>query len=71
MVLGADKTRINKYKSGYIIKIEGVSISQKWHLMVVSIDTQLGNINGEKLWMNYINVNHLVWLHDSTILNDK
>ena len=63
MVL-ANKTRINKYKPEYIIKLVGVYIRQKWHLMVDSIGTKMGNITGEKLRINYINVKHLVRLYD-------
>ena len=37
---------------------------QKWHLTIVSIGTQMGNINEETFRMNYINVNYLVRLYD-------
>ena len=55
---------MNTYKLEYIIKLVGVYLRQKWHFMVDSIGTKLGNINGEKCRMNYINVNHLVRLYD-------
>ena len=32
--------------------------------MADSIGAQMGNINGERFRMNYINVNHLVQLYD-------
>ena len=43
----ANKIRINKYKSDYIINLVGVYIHQKRHLTVDSIGTEMGNINGE------------------------
>ena len=55
-----NKIRINKYKSEYIINISGVYIRQKWKLTANNISIQMGNINGEKFRMNYINVNYLV-----------
>ena len=61
----AKKNRINKYKSEYITKLVGVYIRQKWYLTVDSICTKMGNINGAKCRMNYINVNHLVRLYDA------
>ena len=64
-MIRANKIRINKYKSEYIIKFVGVYIRQKLHLTVVSIGTQMGNINGKKLRMNYINVKYLVQLNDA------
>ena len=63
MVRG-DKILINKYKSEYIIKLVGFYICQKWHLTVDNISSKMGNINGEKFRMNYINVNHLVRFYD-------
>ena len=45
----ANKIRINKYKSEYIIKLVGVYIRQKGHLTVNSIGIKMGNINGEHL----------------------
>ena len=42
----ANKIQIKKYKSEYIIKLVGVYIRQKWHLMVDSIGTEMGNIHG-------------------------
>ena len=43
----ANKIGILKCKPEYIIKLVGVYIRQKLHLMVVSIGTELGNINRE------------------------
>ena len=60
----ANKIRINKYKSEYIIKLVGVCIRQKWHFMADSVSTKLDNINGVKFRMNSINVNHLFQLYD-------
>ena len=48
MVRG-NKIRINKYKSEYIIKLLSVYICQKWHLIVDSIGTKMGNITGKNL----------------------
>ena len=61
----ADKIRINKYKSEYIIILVEVYTRQKWHLMADSIGTKLGNINGEHFKMNYINAKHLFQLYDA------
>ena len=63
----ANKIRINKYKSEYIINIFGVYIHQKWRSMVDNISAKMGNINGEKFRINYINVNHLVRLYDVVV----
>ena len=63
----ANKIRINKYKSEYIIKLVGVYICQMWHLMVDRISSKMGNINEETIRINYINVNHLVQLYDVLI----
>ena len=60
----ANKIRMNKYKSEYIIKLVGAHIHQKWKLTADNISTKMGNINGGKFRMNYINVNHLVQLYD-------
>ena len=59
----ANKIRISKYKSWYIIKRVGVYIHQKW-LTVDIIGTKMSNINGGKCRMNHINVNHLVQFYD-------
>ena len=63
-MIRANKIRINKYKSENIIKLVGFYIRQKWTLTANNISTKMGNINGEIFKMNYINVNHLVWLYD-------
>ena len=60
----ANKIRINKYKSEYIIYRVGVYIRQKCILTRMNISTKMGNINEEKCRINYINVNHLVQLND-------
>ena len=63
----AYKIRMNKYKSEYIIKHLGVYIRQKWKLTADNISTKMGDINGEKIRMNYIKVNHLVRLYDECL----
>ena len=63
----ANKFRNSKYKSEYIIKLVGVYICQKWHLMANSISKKMGIINGKEIGMNYINVNHLFQLYDIII----
>ena len=60
----ANKIWIDKYKWEYIIKLIGVYIRQKCILTQINIGTKMGNINGEKFRMNYINVKHLVRLYD-------
>ena len=35
----------------------------------MNIGTQIGNINGENIRINYINANHLVQLYDVRVLN--
>ena len=45
----ANKIRINKYKSEFIIKLVGAYIRQKCNLAVDNISTKMGNINGEIL----------------------
>ena len=61
------KIQINKYKSEYIIKLVGVYINKKSRSTVDNISTQMGNIHGENVRMNYINVNHLVRFYDVSI----
>ena len=56
----SNKIRIDKYKPEYIIKLVGVYIRQKLHLMVDSIGTKMCNLHREPFRMSYINVNHLV-----------
>ena len=65
----ANKIRINKYKSEYIIKLIGIYIRQKRHLTVNSISTKMGDINGENFKMNYTKVNHLVRFYDKTSMD--
>ena len=64
-MVSGNKIRINEYKSEYTTKLIGVYILQKLHLMVNSISTELGKINGGKFRMNYINVNHFIRLYDA------
>ena len=63
----ANKTRINKYKSEYIIKLVRVYVFQERNLTADNINTKMGNINGGEIRMNYININHLVQLYDNIL----
>ena len=67
-MIRANKIRINKYKSEYIMKLVGVYIRQKLHLTADSIGTKMGDINRENFRMHYTSINHLVRLYDTNAL---